>query len=200
MIRNCLYDKLISFSNLLLASKKALRGKKYKQNISKFLFNLENELLQLHKELKNKTYTPRPYYYFTLKDIKTRTISAADFRDRVVHHAILNVIEDIFEKSFISESYACRKNKGIHKAIKKAQKYINKYQYFMKCDIEKYFDNIDHKILMDIIKAKITDEDILWLCQIILDNATPPQSPLIREKQGTGIPIGNLTSQFFASF
>ena len=117
-----------------------------------------------------------------------------------MHHALLNVVEDIFEKDFITNSYACRKDKGTHKAIKKAQKYINKYQYFMKCDIEKYFDNIDHKILMDIIKAKITDEDILWLCQIILDNATPPQSPLIREKQGTGIPIGNLTSQFFASF
>jgi len=89
--------------NFFVAVINIIRRKKYKPYVSKFLFNLENELLQLVKELKNKTYLPRPYRYFTLKDIKTRTISAADFRDRVVHHALLNVIEDIFEETFIVE-------------------------------------------------------------------------------------------------
>jgi len=190
IILNPLFERMTSFSNLLLAGKKAFRGKKIKKSVSKFFFNLENELFQLQKELNNKTYKPRPYHYFVLKEMKTRTVSSADFRDRVVHHALLNIIENIFEKCFIEDSYACRKNKGTQKAIFLAQKYTNQYKYFMKCDIKKYFDNINHKTLISMISEKIYDNNILWLCELIIKNSVSSEK---------GIPIGNLTSQFFAN-
>ena len=112
-----LFDKVVSFDNLLLASKKAFRGKKDNTKVAQFYFDKEKELLCIQKELQNRTYTPRPLRTFQIREPKIREIAASDFRDRVVHHAICNVIEPIFERSFIYHSYACRPGKGTHRAV-----------------------------------------------------------------------------------
>ena len=127
-----LYNKLYSFENLLLAFKKAKRGTKTPESIQ-FEFNLETELIKLSEQLKNRTYQPSSYHYFTIYEPKERKISVAPFIDRIVHHAIINLLEPIYEKTFIYNSYATRKNKGSHKAVFKAQKYLRKNNWFLKC-------------------------------------------------------------------
>jgi hypothetical protein len=107
-----LWDRMISFESLLLAAHAAARGKRFKPGVARFVFDLERQLLLLHEELASKTYRPGPYRTFTIYEGKTRQISAAPFRDRVVHHALTGVLEPIFERSFIFDSYACRKGKG----------------------------------------------------------------------------------------
>ncbi len=183
-----LYEQVCSFNNLLLAHKKALRGTKTPESLE-FDFHREPELLQLQKELQNHSYKPQPYRYFTIFEPKERQISVATYRDRVVHHAIVNVLEPVYEKCFIYHSYATRKNKGTHKAISQTQKYLQNNRWFLKCDIKKYFDSINHEILLGIISKKIKDTDLLQLIASILANAG----------NGISLPIGNLTSQFFAN-
>ena len=203
-----LYKKIYSFENLLVSSKKAQKGKRFKDSTSKFNINLERELLTLHRELFNKTYTPGSYREFYIYERKPRKISAAPYRDRVVHHALCNVIEPIFEKSFIFDSYACRKWKGTHKAIERFTEFSRKNKYVLKFDIRKYFPSIDHEILFEKIKKKIKDKDTLWLIRKIIDSSNPqeeviayfPEDSLFEPlKRRRGIPIGNLTSQFFAN-
>jgi retron-type reverse transcriptase len=186
-----LFDKVVSFDNLLLASKKAFKGKKDKSRIAEFYFNLENELIELQKELKLKTYTPIPLITFMIMDPKVRKIGASDIRDRVVHHALCNIIEPFFEKAYIFHSYACRKGKGLHIAVRHAQKYCQMYRYFLKLDIKKYFESVDHEILKNMLKRKFKDPELLWLLNIIIDSS---------HNWEKGIPIGNLTSQHFANF
>jgi retron-type reverse transcriptase len=185
-----LFPLICSFPNLLLAWKKAKRGTKPNQENLSFSFHLEQELLQLQSELLSETYKPKPYRYFMINDPKERTISIASFRDRVVHHAIVNVLEPIFERRFIFHSYATRKGKGTHLAIKKAQDFLRKSEWFYKADISKYFDSVDHNILMGIIGRKIKDKKLLQLIDKIIRNSNAT---------GKGIPIGNLSSQFFAN-
>jgi retron-type reverse transcriptase len=187
-----LFEKVVSFENMLAAAKKAFRGKKDKVRTARFYFDMEKELLCLRDELHNKTYTPRPLRKFQIKEPKVREIGASDFRDRVVHHAICNVIEPIFERTFIHHSYACRIGKGTHRAIRQAQFLCRKNQYFLKCDISKYFASIDHDILKEILARKIKDPDLIWLLNTIIDSAGSEGS----EK---GVPIGSLTSQHFAN-
>jgi RNA-directed DNA polymerase len=187
-----LFDKVVSFDNLLLASKKAFRGKKDNTRVARFYFDMEKELLYIQKELQNRTYTPRPLRTFRIREPKIREIAASDFRDRVVHHAICNVIEPIFERSFIHYSYACRPGKGTHRAVRQAQLYSRKYHYYLKCDIKKYFASIDRTILKDILARKFKDHDLLWLMDTIIDSSDTEQSD-------KGIPIGSLTSQHFAN-
>lgn len=165
-----LFEKIISFDNLLLASKKAIKGKKNKDAAAAFYFNLENEIIDLQEELKTKTYTPLPLRIFMIREPKVRVIGAAEFRDRVVHHAICNILEPIFEKSYIHHSYACRKGKGTHRAIRKAQKYCRSYEFFLKCDIKKYFESIHHGVLKKLLKNKFKDQDLLWLLDINIDS------------------------------
>lgn len=167
----------------------AFKGTK-KYSSFKFTFNLERELLQLQKELSEEIYSPGEYQYFTIRHPKERTISMAPFRDRVVHHALNNILEPIYEKRFIYDSYATRKNKGTHKAILRAQEFLRKNRWYLKMDIRKYFDSIHHEKLNYIIKRKIKDPFILRLCYKII----------LKGGDGvTGLPIGNLTSQFFAN-
>lgn len=187
-----LYEEIISFENLLLASKKAFRGKRGRPKVAEFYFELEKELLHLREELLNKTYEPRPLRTFLIFEPKEREIGASDFRDRVVHHAVCNVIEPIFERSFIYHSYACREGKGTHRAIMNAQFFSRKYRYFLKCDIRKYFASIDHKMLKKRLARKFKDPDLLRLLYIIIDSSGPDSN----EK---GLPIGSLTSQHFAN-
>ena len=183
-----LYKELYSFSNLLLAHKKAKRGTQTLQS-KEFCFYLEPALLELSQQLKNHAYQPDPYKYFTIFEPKERVISVASFRDRIVHHALVNILEPIFEKSFIYHSYATRKNKGTHKAVYQAQNYLRQNTWYLKCDIQKYFDNVNHNILLGQLGQKIKDREMINLIRKILKNAGGQK----------GLPIGNLTSQFFAN-
>ena len=204
-----LYGKLYSMKNLRLAYWKARKGKGTKWYVKEFESDLEKNLLQLQKELLSITYEPKPLKQFIIKDPKTRVISASNFRDRVVHHALCNIIEPIFEKTFIHDSYANRKNKGTHAALNRFDQFKRKvshngkllpsakdnnmvYGYVLKADIKHYFDSVDHEIMMRTISRKIQDEKVLWLTEKILDNHHYQTS-------GKGMPIGNLTSQFFAN-
>lgn len=165
-----LYEKIISFPNLLKATKLAQRGKRFKESTAQFNFNLEKALWKLHLELRNKTYQPGKYYNFEIYEPKKRLISAAPYRDRVLHHAIHNILEPLFDPGFIFDSYATRKSKGTHKAIDRAQEFAQRNAYVLKCDIQKYFPSIHHEVLMGLLKRKIACEDALWLIQKILDS------------------------------
>ena len=206
-----LYYKIYAFENLLLAYYRARRGKRSKSPVGRFEYNLEGELWKLHYELMNKTYTPGKYYNFYIREHKKRLITAAPFRDRVVHHAILQVIEPIFERMFIYNSYACRIGKGTQRAVKRFQEFSRKNRYVLRMDIEKFYPSVDHQILMEIISRWIKDGDVLWLISLILDSGVGILdneyrvhyyrgdnlfTPFERKK---GLPIGNLTSQFFAN-
>lgn len=203
-----LFSKIISFENLLGAAHKASAGKQKHPNVAEFFFHLEDNLIQIRNELTNQTYCPGDYNTFYIYDPKMRLISAAPFYDRVVHHALCNIIEPIFNKSFIFDSYANRKEKGTHIAIKRAQGFLKQNQYILKCDFKKYFPSIDHEILKQEIRWKIADPETLWLIDIIIDNSNEQEpvyetfpgdtllTPLERRK---GLPLGNLTSQFFAN-
>ncbi len=204
---NNLFDQITSFENLLLASKKAQKGKRFKESTALFNLNLEKELLQIQKELKDMTYSHGGYCDFFIYDPKRRLISAAPYRDRVVHHALCNIIEPLFDKTFIYDTYACRTRKGAHVAVKRYSDYAGKNTFVLKCDIQKYFQSIDHEILLNMISRKIRCEQTRWLIRKIISSRHdetyafyfPGDSlftPCLRKR---GIPIGNLTSQFFAN-
>jgi len=154
---NNLWIGLVSFENLLLAASKAQKGKRFKENTAKFNLNLEKELFEIQEELVSKRYVPGKYKEFVIHEPVRRTISAAPYRDRVVHHALCNVIEPLFGRSFIYDSYANRKGKGTHKAVDRFQAYMKRYCYVLKCDIRKYFPSIDHEILYGMLKRRISD-------------------------------------------
>ncbi|MCB5284772.1 MAG: RNA-directed DNA polymerase (Reverse transcriptase) [Candidatus Cloacimonetes bacterium] len=196
-----LYDQLTSWSNLYLAYKKACRHKKRKEETSEWMFNCEKNLFDLQAELKEHRYQPRPYRYFMIREPKERVISVAAFRDRVVHHALVNIIEPIFETIFIKDSYATRKHKGLHLAVSSAQNYAGKHQWYMKLDIEQFFASVDHAILLGLIRRKIKDEEVLSLCATILGNQTESMKGYgtCPGNGARGLPVGNLTSQFFAN-
>ncbi len=203
-----LFEEIISFENLLLAASKAAKSKREQPNVLNFFFNLEENLFDLQNELTLQTYCPGTYSTFNIYDPKPRMISAAPFRDRVVHHALINIIQPLFERSFIFDSYANRVAKGTHQAIKRYQYFLRKYDFVLKCDIKKYFPSIDHQILKHLIRRGISDRKTLWLVDKIVDSSNPQElvvdyfpkdelfTPFIRSK---GLPIGNLTSQFFAN-
>jgi len=196
-----LYDHLTSWSNLYLAYKKACRHKKRKAETAEWMFHCENNLFDLQAELKEHRYQPQPYRYFMISEPKERVISVAAFRDRVVHHALVNVIEPYFEAMFIKDSYATRKNKGLHLAVSAAQNYAGKHQWYMKLDIEKFFASVDHAILLSLIRRKIKDAHVISLCKIILTNQAESMKGYDAGtiNKAKGLPVGNLTSQFFAN-
>ncbi|MFH1541724.1 MAG: reverse transcriptase/maturase family protein [bacterium] len=183
-----LFEKICSFENLLLAAKKAQRGKRFKTSTSNFNFELESSLVTLQRKLQDQTYRMGEYKHFHIYDPKKRLISAAPYCDRVVQHALCNIIEPIFDRSLIFDSYACRKGKGSHKAVDCFTEFSRKNKYVLKCDVKAYFASIDHDILYQLILQKIKDSKTLWLIKLIIDSTPSP-----------GIPIGNLTSQIFAN-
>ena len=189
-----LFDRVCSFGALSTSAKKAATGKKTKPRVAQFLYDLETEVIDLEKELLSKTYRPLPYRTFEVHDPKERRICAADFRDRVVHHSVCSVMEPIFERSYITDSYACRKDRGMHRAIKRAQVFSRRYLYFLKLDVKKFFDSVDHDVLKSQLRRKVKDRDLLGLMDLFIDHPVPWTDP------GKGIPIGNLTSQHFANF
>ncbi|MDD3178412.1 MAG: reverse transcriptase domain-containing protein [Candidatus ainarchaeum sp.] len=193
---NNLWSEFISFRNLFLAFKKARKVKPNSKQVLDFSFNLEKNLFSLQKELIENKYSVSAYNVFTIFEPKERIIKSLPFKDRVVQHALINIIEPIFEKSFIYDSFACRKNKGIHFGLNRLKKVIqNKscLKYFLKADIKKYFFSIDHSILKEIIFKKIKDKSLQNLISIVIDSDC---SNLSINK---GVPIGNLTSQLFAN-
>jgi retron-type reverse transcriptase len=203
-----LYSKIITIDNLYKAAKKAEKGKRYQSKVAGFNFLLEPELLELQKELTNRTYQPGKYHSFDIHVPKKRMISAAPYEDRVVHHALCNIVMPLFEKSFIADSYANRKGKGTHAAILKYQQYAKQYQYVLKCDIRKFFPSIDHEILKQLIRKKIKCKDTIALMDKIIDNSNPQEEHIIYFKNDNlftpmqrrrGLPIGNLTSQWFGN-
>ena len=192
----------------MLAAHRAAKGKREKANVLQFFSHLEENIQILIHELENRTYQPGEYNTFNIYEPKPRMISAAPFRDRVVHHALLNVIEPLFERSFIFDSYANRVGKGTHCAIRRYQKFLRSHEYVLKCDIKKYFASIDHEILKVLLRKRVADKKVLWLIDVIIDNSNHQENvidyfpgddlftPLSRRK---GLPIGNLTSQFYAN-
>jgi retron-type reverse transcriptase len=204
------FTQLTSWDNLLLAYRKASKGKRGHPNVAAFEYKLEDNLLQLQRELKAQTYQPGEYHSFYIHDPKKRLISAAPFRDRVVHHALCNLIEPVFERSFIFDSYANRIGKGTHKAIDRAQQFARRFRYVLTCDVRQFFPSIDHVILRNILARKIEDENILWLVDQILKSGADvlsgeyeityfPNDDLFALLRPRGLPIGNLTSQFWAN-
>ncbi|MCB0518858.1 MAG: hypothetical protein KDD27_07965 [Saprospiraceae bacterium] len=192
-----LFDQFASFQNMLAAFKKARSGASQKRETQAFAFQLEPELFRLQEELLGGSYQPQPYRYFQIHDPKERTISVAAFRDRVVHHALINVLEPIFERCFIHDSYATRKGKGTHKAVERAQCFLGKTGWFWKTDVDKYFDSIRHETLLALLERKIKDRQLLEVAASIIHNGGQPAPTM---KGGIcGLPIGNLTSQFFAN-
>lgn len=203
------YHEIYAFPRLLQAAEKACKGKRHKAYVARFHLNLEAELLRLESELKAMTYTPGAYKEFFIIEPKVRLISAAPYRDRVVHHALIQAIEPLFDQTFIHDTYACRVGKGTHQAVERFTQFCRRNKYVLKCDIQKYFPSIDHAVLYDLLCKKIADENVRWLIYTILDHSNPQEPVLHYFPQDTdlfapvqrrrGIPIGNLTSQFFAN-
>lgn len=203
-----LYPQITTFENLLTAAQQAQRQKRYRDPVLAFNHHLEHELLQLQRELQSKTYQPGGYNTFEIYEPKRRVISAAPYRDRVVHHALCNIIVPIFDRTFIVTTYANRKGYGSHRALQQFVRYVRSSRYVLQCDICKYFPSIDIAILKQQIRRKLKCRDTLWLIDTILD--TPSQGDLLIDyfpgdtlltplERPKGLPIGNLTSQFFAN-
>lgn len=149
-----LFEKICSFENLVKAAKKAQRGKRFKSSTSEFNLRLEDELLTIQEELQQKTYQIGQYKHFYIFDPKKRLISALPYRDRVIQHALCNVIEPIFDRTFVPASYACRRNKGSHRAVSLFSRFCRSNSYVLKCDIKSYFASIDHDLLYELIASR----------------------------------------------
>jgi retron-type reverse transcriptase len=205
-----MFASITEWDNLWLAYKAAAKGKRSTASVARFEFQVADRLIELQDELLAKTYRPGPYTHFTIHEPKRRKISAAPFRDRVVHHALCNVIEPLFEERFIADSYANRVGKGTHKAIERLQYFSRRYRYVLRMDVVKHFPSLDHAILRQTIAEVIKDEDVLWLVDVILASGAGvlageydmiyfPGDDLLAINRPRGLPIGNLTSQFWSN-
>ena len=189
-----LFSEIISLKNLLSAWDYFKQGKAKKLDVILFEKEHARAISALHEELKKKIYHHAPYESFYVKDPKLRAINKATVRDRVLHHAIFVKLYLIFDKSFIFDSYSSRDEKGTHRAVNRLSAFANKAGknntrncFVLKCDIKKFFDSIDQDILMDLIKKRIGDKNVLWLLQEIISSFAK------------GLPLGNVTSQIFAN-
>ncbi len=205
-----LFPQICSFENLYLAYRAARRSKRSRVEVAGFELDLEANLLQLQAELLSQAYQPGVYRNFYIFEPKRWLVSAAPFRDRVVHHALCRVIEPIWEARFIHHSYACRVGKGTHRALDQCQAWVRQYRYALHGDVVKYFPSIDHQILYSLLARRIADRDTLWLVKSLIDSGagvqageTPqslfPGDDLFALLRPRGLPIGNLTSQFWAN-
>jgi RNA-directed DNA polymerase len=209
------YTQITAWDNLRLAYQKAAKGKRGHGPAARFEYRLEDNLTILQQELLDKTYQPGEYESFYIHEPKHRLISAAPFRNRVAHHALCNIIEPIFERSFIYDSYANRVGKGTHRALDRCQEFARRFPYVLTCDVKQFFPAIDHAILRQILARRVNCPDTLWLIDQILASG---QGVLSEEyemvyfpgddgdagrclaiNRPRGLPIGNLTSQFWAN-
>ena len=205
-----MYAELCSWDNLLLAYRYAARGKRGRAAAARFEHRLEDHLVLLQEELRGQTYQPGRYTSFFIHEPKRRLISAAPFRDRVVHHALCQVIEPIFERSFVHSSYANRAGKGTHRALDHVQHLARQHGYVLQCDIRQFFPSIDHAILHSTLARQVDDPHLMWLVDRILTSGVGVLSEqyemvyfrgddLFAVNRPRGLPIGNLTSQFWAN-
>jgi RNA-directed DNA polymerase len=204
------FEKLCAWDNLLLAWRTASRGKRGTASVARFEYRAEEALTALRDELLTDSYRPGDYVHFHIKDPKRRKISAIGFRDRVVHHALCNVIEPRFERLFIAHSYANRKQKGTHRAIDRLQQLATQYRYVLRGDIVQHFASVDHAILLEILARQIPEADVMRLVECIVDSGRGvlddeyryvpfPGDDLLALCRPRGLPIGNLTSQFWSN-
>ncbi|MEI6378566.1 MAG: reverse transcriptase domain-containing protein [Candidatus Falkowbacteria bacterium] len=191
------FDELISLENLLQSWRVYKAGKSAKMEVMEFERHLEDNLFDLHYDLREGNYRHGGYEYFRISDPKKRDIYKASVRDRVLHQAIYVYLCKVYEPIFVSMSFSSRKKKGVHKAVSCLQKTANNLQrgrqncLAMKCDIRKYFDSINHRILLEILTEEIVDKKVLRLLMMIIESFRP--------KDGKGVPLGNITSQIFAN-
>lgn len=203
-----LFGQIASFAALHAAALRAVRGKRGKAGAAAFMARLEPECLRLERELWDGSYRTGRYLEIVVRDPKRRLVSAAPFRDRVVHHALFHTIGPIFERGFIDDSYANRCGKGTHRAIARYEHYRDRYRYVLRGDIWRYFPAIDHDILKRDLRRRLACAPTLALCDRIIDGSNPQEpvpsyfpgddlfTPFDRAR---GLPLGNLTSQFFAN-
>ena len=205
-----LQEELCDWENLCLAYRLASRGKRGRNATARFELYLADNLLRLQKELSEQSYKPGGYHSFYVHEPKRRLISAAPFRDRVVHHALCNIAVPFFEKRFVPDSYANRTGKGTHRAIDRCQAFARQYPYVLQCDIQQFFPSIDHEILRAQLEKMLPESSLLWLIDRILasgrgvlseeyEMAYFPGDDLFAAQRPRGLPIGNLTSQWWAN-
>lgn len=202
-----LWDKVAGLNNLMEAAEDALRGKRGKRAGAAFFQIWEKEVVRLARELDEGSYRPGEYHYFTIQEPKVRVVAAAPFRDRVVHHALVRVLEPLFEPRFIEDSYACRAGRGTHAGMRRALHFARRYPYALKCDIRRYFPSIDQGLLRSKIARVVRDPRVMGLVDVILashvervERVWPADGDLFDVvERRKGLPIGNLTSQFFAN-
>ncbi len=194
------YNEIISLENLFEAWKEFSNGKRDKKDVQEFSFALMDNIFSLHSDLSNHTYKHGGYQAFKINDPKPRDIHKASVRDRLLHHAIYRILYPFFDKTFIADSYSCRLNKATHKAVNKFRSYFYKVSknntrtcWVLKCDIIKFFANIDHKILVKILKEYISNENIIWLLKNVINSFSSEKDTSV------GLPLGNLTSQLLVN-
>jgi retron-type reverse transcriptase len=198
-----LFNKIVQPETLFLAWKEFRTGKGSKTDVLLFEGDLESNIFKLSRELRSKKYRHGRYEGFYISDPKLRHIHKASVRDRVLHHAIFTVLNPVFEPTFISNSFSCRVGKGTHKGVEMFRNMLRKESenntrtcYVLKCDVQKFFDSIDHNILLSILTKKIKDSNTIWLLNNIIESYASSTSDLFRKR---GVPIGNLISQLFAN-
>jgi retron-type reverse transcriptase len=202
------FERIANFQALCAAAQQAAKGKRRKTGAAAFLANLEKNVLRLERELQDGTWHPGAYTVIEVHDPKPRRVSAAPFRDRVIHHALCTVIEPVLSRGFIHDSYANRLGKGTHRAIARYEKYRDRYQWCLRCDIFRYFPSIDHAILKEDLRRRVHCSRTLSLLDAIVHGSNPQEpvhlyypgddlfTPFERRR---GLPIGNLTSQLFGN-
>lgn len=204
-----LFAQVCDFNNIWVAFQRARKGKRSKHAVAAFEYQLERNLFTLERELSDGSYRPGRYHHFYIFEPKKRKISAAPFRDRVVHHALCHVIEPIFEARFSDASFACRVGKGTHAALDRAQHYARRFRYVLQGDIVQFFPSVDHQVLRELLARRIADPQVMALIDQILASGagvlaseyTPQWFPgddlFTPFERPRGLPIGNLTSQFW---
>lgn len=190
------YEDVYALPALLGAWRRARRAHRHQDEEVAFWFALEEHLLALSEALAARSWTPDPYRYFTLRVPKPRVVSAASFRDRVVHHALVGALEPVWEARFIDATFACRRGKGTHAALRWVHAATRRYRYALRLDITRYFENVRHEVLLNQLAAHVPDAGIGWLCATLLEHARVPG---VEPAAQRGMPIGNLTSQFWGN-
>jgi len=230
------FDQIISLDNLFKAWREFRKGKRSKPDVMTFEYTLEDNIFQLHQDLSSGSYWHGSYQQFQITDPKARVISKSSVRDRLLHHAIYRILYPTLDETFIYDSYSCRNNKGTHKAFARLQEVVRKIShnytkpcFALKLDIRKFFDSVDHEILMDLLRERIEDKKLLELLENIIrsfssirhaefisaspveilnnirsfdfaqDDKARKSLSVQDDAESRGIPLGNLTSQLFAN-